>query len=593
MTADLSDYDSETMTQIPATNLAIFVLSTFGEGDPSDNAAAFWDWIHLTDASLSNLHYVAFGLGNKNYKYYNRVVDVVSASLNKHGAKPLMPIGKADDAAGGTEEDFITWRDDLFTFFRQELHFEEGTMEYEPTLFVEEEHSLASTDLYLGKPSGQRSFSETASGNSAIEHIPVKSSRELFTSSSRNCVHMEFDLTHHPEMRYKTGDHIAIWPINPEDEVEIILQLLGISDRRNVPISIRPMEQSLKVKIPSPTTIEALFKYYLEVCAPVSRDTLLNLVQFAPNESARRFLRTLSSDKCTFTDYLSRTHLTLGRLLQIAVDSDPAATWSSLPLSLVIESLPSMQPRYYSISSSSATTPRYPSISALVSKTSPTNAPELFIHGVTSNYLVALQNPQQASPSGAAHLDSFPIYDIHGTHGRSESEVRLYAQIRRSKFKLPTRTTTPLVMIGAGTGVAPFRAFVAERARFASIGRPVGEMLLFFGCRRPDEDFIYSEEFEGARAGLEGKSTFSIVTAFSRVDGVYVQDMVREQAKSVVRLLEDGANLYICGRARMAREVGKVVCEAMGSSMGWSKEEVGEWSGGLKRRGIWQEDVWG
>jgi NADPH-ferrihemoprotein reductase len=72
-----------------------------------------------------------------------------------------------------------------------------------------------------------------------------------------------------------------------------------------------------------------------------------------------------------------------------------------------------------------------------------------------------------------------------------------------------------------------------------------------------------------------------------------VQDMVRREAKRVVRLLEEGANLYICGRARMAREVGKVVCEAIGSSKGWGDEEMREWSEGAKRRRVWQEDVWG
>ena len=65
MTADLSDYDPETIALVPDTNLTIFILSTFGEGDPSDNATAFWEWIEKANLSLSNLHYMAFSLGNK------------------------------------------------------------------------------------------------------------------------------------------------------------------------------------------------------------------------------------------------------------------------------------------------------------------------------------------------------------------------------------------------------------------------------------------------------------------------------------------------------------------------------------------------
>jgi len=198
-------------------------------------------------------------------------------------------------------------------------------------------------------------------------------------------------------------------------EVETLLHVLGISDRRSTQISIRPVEQCFKIKISTPTTVEVLFKYYLEVCAP-----LLNLVQFAPNESARHFLNTLSSDKSTFSDYFSRTHLTLGRLLHLAIDYNPEVTWSGLPLSLVIESLPPMQRRYYSISSSSVISRRHPSISSLVSKTSLPNNPGSFIHGITSNYFRAMQTAQHTSLSHKVQLNDCPIYDIPATTNPTE-----------------------------------------------------------------------------------------------------------------------------------------------------------------------------
>ena len=81
LVADLSDYDADTIAALPKSTLVIFVLSTFGEGDPSDNAAGLWDWLHKgQDAGLKlpGLRYAAFGLGNSNYKYYNRVVDQVT-----------------------------------------------------------------------------------------------------------------------------------------------------------------------------------------------------------------------------------------------------------------------------------------------------------------------------------------------------------------------------------------------------------------------------------------------------------------------------------------------------------------------------------
>ncbi|KAF2105143.1 putative NADPH-cytochrome P450 reductase, partial [Rhizodiscina lignyota] len=495
-----------------------------------------------------------------------------------------------DDAEGGTEEDFMTWRDDLFTFFRQQLHFEERTVQYEPTISVVLGGSPVEKGVSLAKP--YTGSLKHVNGNSAVEHIPVKGSHEIF-KSSRNCIHMDLDLIDHSEMRYKTGDHVAIWPINPDIEVETLLCILSLSNKRNETITIQSLDPSVKIKIPATTTIEAVFKHHVEICAPVSRDTLRSLAPYAPSQSAKALLETLCQDKTAFADFISRNHLMFGRVLQLAVSSDPEATWSDLPLSLVIESIPCMQPRYYSISSSSVISPRHPSITAIVDRKPLLAAPDTIIKGITSHYLHAIQKAKENATSQRLPSTNWPTYEIYSQHGDYDGNLKVFAQIRRSKFKLPTQGMTPLVMIAAGTGIAPFRAFVMERARFAGMGRPVGDMLLFFGCRRPDEDYIYRETFGRAQTDLGGKAKLSIVTAFSRVDHVYVQDRVRQEAEQVLRLIDEGANVYVCGRAAMAREVGKAVCDAMATGKGWKEDEVREWFEGFKRRRLWQEDVWG
>jgi NADPH-ferrihemoprotein reductase len=590
LSADLSDYDAETIALIPSTHIAVFILSTFGEGDPSDNAFAFWDWVQKNDDPLSELCYFAFGLGNRNYKHYNRVVDVVSDGISKRGAKLMMPVGKADDAEGTTEEDFISWKDDLFTVLREKLGLEEKVLTYEPSLSVVSEPCLDPQAISIGAPVSHGAVVKLGAASSAIEQIPVKTTRELFKSSTRNCIHMELDISKYATLRYKTGDHVAVFPINPEAEVDLLLQMLDLSDNRNVPISIRSLDPSFKPRLPSATTTEALFKHYLEICAPVSRDSLLSLAQFAPSSAAKEFIVNISRDKAGFNGLVSRTHLTFGRLLQLAITSESGVNWSKLPLSLVVESIPSIQPRFYSISSSSVISPKAPSITALVSKDALPYAPDSFIYGITSNYMRAIHEHSNEVTHKSKNNEC-QTYDISCAKTSSDSSIHLYAQIRRSKFRLPTQESRPIIMIGAGTGVAPFRAFIAERVRLAKMNRPLGEMLLFFGCRTPAEDYIYQEEFEEAQNQLDGK--LSITTAFSRVDNVYVQDRIREKAQDVLRLLEDGANLYICGRAAMAREVGKVVADCMGKSKGWNEEETREWSDSVRRRGTWQEDVWG
>ncbi|KAL1631784.1 hypothetical protein SLS56_004305 [Neofusicoccum ribis] len=588
MAADLSDFDAETIALIPESKLAIFVCSTFGEGDPSDNTAGLWDWLlKSNDVSLKNLRYMAFGLGNSNYKYYNRVIDVTVEALDKFGARPLLPVGKADDAEGGTEEDFMAWKDELFAVFKNELGLEEREIKYEPTLSTTEDESLEPIDLHHGEPVHPRDNPKAAAACSPIKPLTILNSRELFHTKDRNCVHMELDLTDHPEVKYKTGDHLAVWPINPDAEVDRLLAILGLSERRDIPISIKSLDPTVKVKVPTPTTAAALFRYYLEICAPVSRDTILSLSPFAPTAEAKSFLLTLGKDKSAYAAYLTHTHLNLGRLLTLASNSTP---WSTLPLPYILETLPHLQPRYYSISSSSVISPRHPSITALVSTTPLPSAPP--IPGLASTYLLAHAHAQSGDPAPHhPNLSASLRFDLAGP-AQALAGGRLHAHVRKSRFKLPAAGATPLVMAAAGTGLAPFRAFVAERARLAAVGREVGRMLLFFGCRRRGEDDIYAEELGAWERGLGGR--LRVVWAVSREEGgMYVQGRVAEEVGEVLGLLDEGANFYVCGRASMAREVGRVVGEGMGRREGWDEARVKEWSEGIKRRGKWLEDVWG
>ena len=586
MTADLSDYDPITISEIPNAKLAIFVVSTYGEGDPSDNTAEFWSWISkASDVSLSNLRYAAFGLGNTNYKFYNRVVDVVVEGLDKFDAQALMPVGKANDAEGETEEDFMSWKEDLFTIFKDKLGFQEAEAKYIPSLKVEEDESLEPIDLHHGEPNNRVEAPKAAAQSSAVRTLSISNSRELFTSSDRHCLHMDVDLTSQPELSYKTGDHLAIWPGNPDAEVERLLDVLGISSRRDIPLGIKALDPATKITIPTPTSSIAIFRYYLEICAPVNRDNVRDLAQFAPTPEAKAYLLALGQDKDVYASFIGRTHINLGRLLQLACPDKP---WDNLPLSYLVETLPHIRPRFYSISSSSVVSPRKPSITAIVSTTPVPENPNELIHGVTSNYLLAIsqQSRSQSHPSGIT-------YHLNGPSNALEGG-KVFAHIRRSKFKLPALGKTPLIMVAAGTGIAPFRAFLSERCQVLKIGKEVGQMILFFGCRNPNEDYIYREELEEMQAVLGDR--LRIVTAFSRLDGAprqYVQDRVAEFEDDIIRLIDEGGNFYVCGRAGMAREVEKVVGQTMKGAKGWSDDEVNGWSKTIKKKNKWQEDVWG
>ncbi|KAK5696119.1 NADPH-cytochrome P450 reductase [Elasticomyces elasticus] len=582
---DLSDIDPASCADLPETKLAIFLASTFGEGDPSDNMHDFWAWLHQDQGDLkdlSALRYLAFGLGNSNYKHYNHVIDVVASQLEARGAHALLPTARADDANGDTEEHFLEWKECVFDVFQGQLGYKQQEAGYEPSLRIIEDASLEPIDLHHGIPQ-TRNAKKPSSTESKIYALPIIQSRELFSDATdRNCVHMELDLSPFQDLKYRTGDHLAIWPVNPAAEVELLVNVLGLNGRRSSPCLVQSADDT-PVKVPSPTTIDALLEHYLEVCAPVSREHVGLLATFAPTDAARDLLTKISAEKLVYAEYLASNHVTLGRLLQSACGEDGA--WVRLPMSLVIEVLPAMQPRYYSISSSSVVQARKATITAVVSDTTLSTSGER-IPGLATNYLLSQMDGQH--PRGIEYSMPTPHQPLQ--------RGKIHAHLRKSGFKLPALASTPIVMVGAGTGVAPFRAFIQERARLKGMGREVGPTKLYFGCRNAAQDFIYEDDIAEAAVKLE--DAFSMTTAFSRPDNAgnkrYVQDRIVEEAAQVCDLLMDGnAYFYICGSAAMAREVTDAVAKIVMARQGWTEEQMKGFADRQKRQKRWHQDVWG
>lgn len=137
------------------------------------------------------------------------------------------------------------------------------------------------------------------------------------------------------------------------------------------------------------------------------------------------------------------------------------------PIDHICELLPRLQPRYYSISSSSKLHPQTVHVTAVLvnyeTKTGRINK------GVATTYLA------QKHPNQSDEIQRVPIY------------------IRKSQFRLPTKTETPIIMIGPGTGIAPFRGFIQERNLCREDGKTVGQTILYFGCRKKAEDYLYQE----------------------------------------------------------------------------------------------------
>jgi cytochrome P450 / NADPH-cytochrome P450 reductase len=185
--------------------------------------------------------------------------------------------------------------------------------------------------------------------------------------------------------------------------------------------------------------------------------------------------------------------------------------------------------------------------------------------GICSNYLAA--QPSDATVYGFIHQPTLPFHPPENPH-------------------------LPMIMAGPGTGVAPFRGFLQERAALKQQGVPIGESLLFFGCRDPQQDFLYEDELRA----FEAAGVTQLHTAFSREPGkpkTYVQQAIQEQSEEVWRLIQQAAVIFGCGDAsRMAPDVRKAFAGVFQQRTGASEADAQAWLTGLMANHRYLEDIW-
>ncbi|KAB5523926.1 hypothetical protein GE09DRAFT_976600 [Coniochaeta sp. 2T2.1] len=596
MVADLEDYDFDNLDTIPNDKVVMFVLATYGEGEPTDNAVDFYEFITGEDVSFSgdndpplgNLNYVAFGLGNNTYEHYNSMVRNVNKALEKLGAHRIGDAGEGDDGAGTMEEDFLAWKDPMWAALASKMGLEEREAVYEPIFSIVEREGLTkdSPEVYLGEPNKMH-LEGTAKGpfNAHNPYIaPIAESRELFSVKDRNCLHMEVDISG-SNLSYQTGDHIAVWPTNPGQEVDNFMDILDLTDKRHSVVSVKPLEPTAKVPFPTPTTYDAIVRYHLEICSPVSRQFVATLASFAPDEASKAEMTKLGGDKDYFHEKISVHHLNIADVLKRV---SKGQKWTNVPFSVLIESVTKLQPRYYSISSSSLVQPNKISVTAVVEVQDLPGREEPF-RGVATNYLLALKQKQNGDPNPTPFGAT---YEIMGPRNKYDG-IHVPVHVRHSNFKLPSDPSKPVILIGPGTGVAPFRAFVQERAQQAKNGETVGKTILFFGCRKRSEDYLYEQEWDEYKKILG--DNFELVTAFSREGAkkVYVQHRLKERSKEINELLEKKAYFYVCGdAANMAREVNHVLAQILAENRGITEAKAEEIVKNMRAANQYQEDVW-
>lgn len=603
MCADLENYDCDNLNDLPDNVIVSFFISTYGEGDFPDGAAAFEDFTNSLDAgSLCNVRFTIFGLGNSTYEFFNGASKKCLKSLEGAGASLLGRSGEADDAMGTTDEDYLTWKEEILELLKDSLHLDEHEQEFVPSFKYQTLDSITDK-VSLGEPSehyvpGTLKTPHNAEGlqtgpfDLTYPYVaPIKNTKEMFTGKERNCIHSEFDISG-SNMKYSTGDHLGVWPSNPDEKVEQFLKIFNLEP--NTIFSLTPLDSTVKLPFPSPSTIGAAVRHYLEITGPISRQFFSSLIPFAPNSETRDRLTLLSKDKSAFHDQISSQYMNIADALEY-LSQGSVPNWSSVPFNFIIESIPKLQPRYYSISSSASSEKHTIHITSVVENfpnpARPADGPHVV--GVATNLL---RNIQLAQNGVDVESSDLPVhYDLEGPRGLF-SKYKLPVHVRRSTFRLPVNPSTPVIMIGPGTGVAPFRGFIRERVRFLETNTDnlkLGKHILFYGSRDTN-DFLYKDEWPEYAKRLG--DSFEMIVAHSRIPNqkkVYVQHKLAENSEKVLELINQGAFIYVCGDAKsMAHDVTQTLIKIISEGKGISESDASEAIKMLKTSGKFQEDVW-
>ena len=337
---------------------------------------------------------------------------------------------------------------------------------------------------------------------------------------------------------YLPGDALGVQPQNDPDLVDRILarvnatgdEEVGVPDAGAMPLR-RALTDVFNLNTPS--------RRLLELLAARGADDLAPLLDRANADKLRHYLSDLND-----------THDVLDVL-----DDHPQIAVSGIEFA---ETLRKTLPRLYSVASSQKAHPGQ-------------------VHLLVASVLYAVRGREHLGVCSTWLADRWPI------GGRAE----MYLQNQQKHFAMPASGDTPLIMIGPGTGLAPFRAFIEERRVLDARG----PNWLFFGEQRRASDFFYEDQL----TGYERDGFLRLSLAFSRdqADKVYVQHRMRDDAQDLYAWLEDGAEIFVCGdKERMAADVDRQLHHIVETVGGKTPEQAKEYVEGLRKSKRYKRDVY-
>lgn len=527
--SDLNDYPSK---QLKDEKLVLLVISTQGEGEPPAAAEEFHKWLLGSRApKLDGLQFAVCALGDKSYVQFCQTGKEMDARLEELGATRLL---ERLDCDVDFEEAVEGWIQNVLENIPE---FHSGSIPELRSGSTPELRSGSTLELRSGAVTPyatQASAPERSSGVHTRKHpfaAPVLEKIQLNgRGSQKETWHVELSLEG-AGLTYEPGDSLGIYPQNPPSLVREVLYAAMLNGNKTL---------IFKEK-------ESTFRHILLKEVELSVLTREVIEKYA-NWTNNAQLKALLEDPAALKKFI------WGRNVADLLREFPAAMSEATLLSF----LRKMPPRLYSIASSLEAHPEEVHLTVAAVRYEFGGRPHL---GAASTFLA----------DRVLTGETVPVFVE-----------------RNEYFKLPADDSADIIMVGPGTGVAPFRAFVEARSERGASGKN----WLFFGNPHFETDFLYQTEWLNH---LKRGTLDRLDVAFSRdqADKIYVQHRLAERSKLIYERLENGAHFYVCGdKERMASDVQNAVLQLVAKESGKGEDYASEYLRGLKKQRRYLEDVY-
>ncbi|KAM9464495.1 nitric oxide synthase 1-like [Salvelinus alpinus] len=613
--AKVMSMDEYDMVDLEHETLVLAVTSTFGNGDPPENGekfgAALMEMRHPTSNTedrksykvrfnsvssysetrksssdepeprvnfestgpLANVRFSVFGLGSRAYPHFCAFAHAVDTLFEELGGERILRMGEGDELCG-QEESFRNWAKKVFKAACDVFCIGDVNIEKAHDSLISNDRSWKKSRFRLTYTAEAPALTQALYSihKKKIYGAKIIQSKNLQSSTSnRSTIFVRLHTNNEDSLAYQPGDHLGIFPGNHEDLVTALIEKLEDGPPVNQIVKVEFLEErntALGVisnwleepRIP-PCTIYQAFQYFLDITTPPSPVLLQQFASLATNDMQRKKLEILSKGLQEYEKWKWYNNPTMVEVL----DEFPSI---QMPSTLLLTQLPLLQPRYYSISSSPDVHPGEIHLTVAVVSYKTRDGEGPIHHGVCSSWL-----------------------------NRIEAEEMVPCFVRGAPtFRLPKDHRAPCILVGPGTGIAPFRSFWEQKLfDYEHKGIKSCPMILVFGCRQSQIDHIYKEETIQAK----NKDVFKeLYTAYSREPGrpkTYVQDVLCEQLSETVYqcLKEEGGHIYVCGDVGMAGDVLKTVQQIIKLQGNMTLEDAGFYISKLRDENRYHEDIFG